>query len=163
MYFAPAVYPVLFCVGVVASSCLGPSGWVSQTVHVGSGLFGHKCQTVRDAWERELWSTARSPLPLAHLVLLVFLPEAFWATTPHYVFDVWGSPMTMFLPLSLSVTSGWTKTFLLVSFIILIVNGSVSICISWNLNWPSFMANSTYLRKTLQSLVEWENELWHLQ
>jgi hypothetical protein len=41
--------------------------------------------------------------------------------------------------------------------------GSVSICISWNFNHPSLMADWICRRNTLQSLVAWENELCHLQ
>lgn len=105
----------------------------------------------RDARNIELWSVVRSPLPLAPSVLLVFLPGAFWATTPHDSFVVWGSPMMMPFPLSLSATSGRTKTFLFVSSIILTENGCVFTCISWKLNRPSFMVDCICQQKTLQS------------
>jgi hypothetical protein len=92
--------------------------------------FARRCWIVRDTRVRELCSAARLSLPPAPPDLLVFLSEAFRAISSCDIFDVRGSPMTMFLPLPLLVTSGQTKIFLLVGSIVLTGNGCVSTRIS---------------------------------
>jgi hypothetical protein len=128
---------------------VGPSDWVGRTVHVGSGRSGHRCWTIHDVRDKEFWWVAWSSLPPTPSILLVFLPGAFWVTTPRDIFDVQGSPMTMLLPLSLPVTWGQTKIYLFAGSIILTENGSVSTCISWKFNRPSFMADCIYLSGTI--------------
>jgi hypothetical protein len=78
---------------------------------------------------KELCLAARLSLPLGASGLVSLLVRSFPSNHPYDIFDVRGSPMTMFLPLSLSITSD-RKTFLLASSITLIGNGCVSTCIS---------------------------------
>jgi hypothetical protein len=56
-------------------------------------------------------------------------PQSLWTCD---IFDTRGSPMAMFLLLPLLANFGRTKTFLLISSIILTGNGCVSTCISLN-------------------------------
>jgi hypothetical protein len=74
-----------------------------------------------------------------------------------------GSPMTMLFSLYLSAMSRQTKTFLSFRSITFIGKDRLWTCRSWKLNWPSFIADCTCQRNTLQSLVSWENKLCHLQ
>jgi hypothetical protein len=96
------------------------------------------------------------------LVFLLF--GAFWVTTLRDIFGVYGSPMTIFLSLLLSVAHGRTMTFFLVGSNVVIGTGGLSIFTSfWNLNRPSFIADCICRRKTTQSLVLWRKETCHLQ
>ena len=75
--------------------------------------------------------------------------------------------MITFLPFAPSACWGWRSTFALFRSIVCMLvwtgNGVLSIFISGKINRPSFMADYTWRRKTLQSLVAWEWELWNLQ
>jgi hypothetical protein len=103
----------------------GLSDFVSRTVRTRIGPSVRRCWTVHDARVREFCSAARLSLPPVSSDLLVFLFGAFQAISSCDIFDVRGSPMTMFLPLPLSATLGRTKTFLLVGSIVFTGNGCV--------------------------------------
>jgi hypothetical protein len=71
-------------------------------------------------------------------------------------FSSLASSMTTFFPFVISACSGQIKIVGFSKSSLLIGNGFQSIYISLRLNRPSLMADCTYRRKTLQSLVAWE-------
>jgi hypothetical protein len=129
----PCVLYVLWPRVSFVALCGGRRLWlweVNRTVCMSIGWSAPKAWTVCDARVRELCSAARLSLSPAPSDLLVFLSGAFRAIPPCDILDVRGSPMMMFLPLSLSAVSGQTKTFLFASSIALTGNGCVSTCMS---------------------------------
>jgi hypothetical protein len=130
-------------------------------------------RTVRDAQHRLLLSPLGPHLPpVPEVVMVTFRvsppSEVFCATTFLQKTLLLSSasrvlPMMTSLPFSLLAVLGRNRTFLPSKSIMFMGKGSVSTCISWNFNRPSLMANWICQRNILQSLVAWENELWHLQ
>ena len=78
-----------------------------------------------------------------------------------------GSPIMTFFPFAPSACVGRSSTFGLFSSrvwtLVCIGKGVLSTCISESTNHLSLMADCTWRRKTLQSLVACEKELCHLQ
>jgi hypothetical protein len=115
--------PFFVCVEADAPS-YGRTVRLSQPDH----LFEHR--TVHAQVSNCLWCSSQGAL-LGYPIEPA--PQSLWIC---YIFDARGSPMTMFLLLPLSSNFGWTKTFLLVSSIILIGNGCMPTCISLNSTGP---------------------------
>jgi hypothetical protein len=138
-------------------------------------LADHLHQSDRSGQRRLRWSSIEGcgpPLPPCPEALIVTLK----VSLPSGVFSystLWtnffplklglASPITTFLPLVASAWCGRTSTLGCYKSMVLIGKGVLSICISWKVKRPSFMADWTCRWNTLQSLVAWENELWYLQ